>query len=85
MVSCLWPAVVGEVEATFGNHIFSHDKCNIFSRLNRDVEAQVDFSLKITKRTRVACYWWNSYERQFASVCTQIFSEFWRVGVVGHV
>lgn len=44
------------------------------SRRKNEVEAQVDFSLKVTKRTRVTCF--------LDSVCTQIFSEFWRVGAV---
>ena len=32
-------------------------------------EAQVEFTFKIMERARVTCYWWNSQERHFPSVC----------------
>ena len=57
------------VNATIGNQAFSHDGCNIFPlRYNKandtflnsvrknDVEAQVEFSLKVKERARVTCY-----------------------------
>ena len=62
--------MVGVVDATFGKQALSPDRCNIFSRFSYNeanntflnslrknkVDAQVDFSLKVTKRTRVTCY-----------------------------
>ena len=68
------------VNATIGNQAFSHDSSNIFLGLSynktnntflntlrkNDIEVKVEFTLKI----RVICNWCNSYERQFASVCT---------------
>ena len=57
------------VDATIGNQAFSHDRCNIFpglcdneenTFLNRlrknDVDAQVEFTLKVIERARVRCY-----------------------------
>ena len=58
------------VDATIGNQAFSHDRCNIFPGLSQnktndtffnslrknDVEAQVEFTLKVLERARVACY-----------------------------
>ena len=32
VVSCLWPAVVGEVDATFGNQALSHDNGFVLER-----------------------------------------------------
>ena len=62
------------VNATTGNQAFSHDRCNIFPGLSysqandtflnsvrkNDVEAQVEFLLKVKERVRVTCYWYNS-------------------------
>ena len=58
------------VNATIGNQAFSHDGCNIFPGLSynkandtflngvrkNDVEAQVEFSLKVKEKTRVTSY-----------------------------
>ena len=58
------------VDATINNQAFSHDRCNIFLGLSYikgnitflnsvrkgDIEAQVEFSLKVTERARVTCY-----------------------------
>ena len=58
------------VNATTGNQAFSHYRCNIFpgvsyNKTNKtflnsvrknDVEAQVEFSLKVRERARVTCY-----------------------------
>ena len=58
------------VDSTIGNQAFSHDRCNIFPGLcdnkenntflnslrKNDVEAQVEFTLKVMKRARVRCY-----------------------------
>ena len=58
------------VNATIGNQAFSHDGCNIFPGLSynkandtflnsvrtNDVEAQVEFPLKVKERARVTCY-----------------------------
>ena len=58
------------VDATVNNQAFSHDRCNIFLGLSYikgnitflnsvrkgDIEAQVEFSLKVTERARVTCY-----------------------------
>ena len=57
-------------DATTGDQAFSHDRCYIFPALiylkanntflnslrKNDVEAQVDFTLKVLKRARVTCY-----------------------------
>ena len=56
--------------ATIGNQAFSYDGCTIFPGLSynkanktflnsarkNDVEAQVEFSLKVKERARVTCY-----------------------------
>ena len=74
------------VDATIGNQAFSHDGwLNIFlglsyhntTVLNSQFEAQVEFTFKIMERARVTSYWCNSYERQFARLCTEFFSVFW--------
>ena len=58
------------VDATISNQALNHDKCNIFPGLSykkakntfsdsvrtTDFGAQVEFSLKFTKRARVTCY-----------------------------
>ena len=58
------------VNATIGNQAFSHDRCNIFPGLSynkandtflnsvrkNDVEAHVEFSLKVKERASVTCY-----------------------------
>ena len=58
------------VDATTGDQALSHDRCYIFPGLiyhkanntflnslrKNDVEAQVDFTLKVLKRARVTCY-----------------------------
>ena len=36
-----------------------------------EVKAQAEFAFKIMEMARVICYWCNSYERQFAIVCTE--------------
>ena len=58
------------VDATTGDQALSHDRCNIFPGLiyhkanntflnslrKNDVEAQVEFTLRVLKRARVTCY-----------------------------
>ena len=58
------------VDATIGNQAFTHDGCNIFPGLSynkanntflnsfrtNEVEAQVEFTIKMMERARVACY-----------------------------
>ena len=58
------------VDATIGNQAFSHDECNIFpgfsynkanntflnSLRKNEVEARVEFTLKVMERARVTCY-----------------------------
>ena len=58
------------VDAIIGNQAFSHDRCNIIPGLSyrkenntflnslrkNDVEAQVEFTLKVMERARVICY-----------------------------
>ena len=74
------------VDATIGTQGFIHDRCNLFPGLSdtkannvfgshrkNDVEAQVEFTLKVMERARVSCCCCVSYERQFASVRTQNF------------
>ena len=58
------------VDATIGNQVFSHVRCNIFPGLSynkandtffnslrkNDVEGQVECTLKVLERARVTCY-----------------------------
>ena len=58
------------VDATISNQAFSHDRCNTFPGLSynlenttffislnkSDVEAQVEFTLKVMERARFTCY-----------------------------
>ena len=71
MASPISRAFVNVVTTTIGNQAFSHDGCNIFPGLSshkanstvlnslstkNDVEAQVEFTLKVMERARVTCY-----------------------------
>ena len=55
--------------------VICYTKANkVFGSLGKnDFEAQVEFTLKVMERARVSCCCCDSYERQFASVCTQNF------------
>ena len=83
------------VDATIGNQAFTNDGCNIFPGLSynkanntflnsfrkNEVEVQVEFTIKIMERARVACYC-ITVKKNTSLVLYLIFSEFWRVGVV---
>ena len=72
------------VDATIGNQAFNHVRCYIFPELSynkanntsfysleeNNVEAQVEFTSKVTERARVTRCWCT--EKQFASLCTWI-------------
>ena len=67
---CKRPSPFLTVNVTIGNQAFSHDGCYIFPGLSynkenntflnsvrkNDVEAQLEFSLKVRERARVTCY-----------------------------
>ena len=78
------------VDATINNQAFSHDRCIIFLGLNYikgditflnsvrkgDIEAQVEFSLKVTERATVTCYRCNRFRKTVCPFTYLHFSEF---------
>ena len=75
------------VDTIIGNQAFSHNRCNIIPGLNynkqnntflkslrkNEVEAQVEFTLKVMERARVTYYWCISSEKEFVGLCVLRF------------